>query len=129
MSRQQCVEFGGTCPANPRRVPDPDGAIRCYQHSQDPALEASRQAARVRGARTQIQTLPADRPKADLATMRGLRRELRELIHFVVTGQLAPEVGKVAIYGLGVGVKLAELEVHAVISELEKQVYGRRITA
>jgi hypothetical protein len=127
--RRHCAELEDSCPANPLREADPDGAFRCPMHSTAPAVVAQRTGWQRKGGLSTLRTLAVDRPKADLTTPRGLRRELRELIHAVVTGQLAPEVGKVAIFGLGVAVKLGELELHGLIGDLEKRAFGRRLSA
>jgi hypothetical protein len=101
-----------------------DSARECIWHGESVTAE-DRSLLAQRGGLTKLRVLPPDRPKPDLSDVRGIRKELTSLIHAVKVGTLAPEPGRVAILGLGVAVKLGELELHGLISDLEKRVEKR----
>lgn len=105
------------------------GSKECPWHGPSSTPESRSQLARL-GGLGKLRVLPETTPKPELRTPQGLRHELRELIHAVKTGTLGPEPARVAILGLGVAVKISELELHGMISDLEERLaerQGRRL--
>jgi hypothetical protein len=115
---------GRDCPATPRNdVPF------CHQHDPRPEVAERRQLERVRGGleATRQRWLSADTPAPSLASAAETRKLVEDTIQQVRTGQLPPNVGNAVMYGVSVGLKLAELELGAKLAELEAEVARRRL--
>lgn len=102
-----------------------DSARECIWHGSTVTPE-DRSAIAKLGGLSQIRVLPAETAPADVFTAKGLLRRLQLIEQAVVTGQLAPEVGKAAAYTLSVAKGVAELMVHARLRELEERLDGQR---
>ena len=96
-----------------------DGA-KCLWHG-DHVQAEDRRAVALRGGLAHLRILAPETPKADVFTARGLLKRLQLIEHAVVTGTLAPDVGKAAAYTLSVAKAVAELAVHAQINDIERR--------
>lgn len=65
-----------------------DDGAKCIWHG-DGVTDEDRSLIAQRGGLTKLRVLPETTPKPELATVGGIRKELRELIHAVKTGALA----------------------------------------
>lgn len=100
----------------------------CYQHSDDPSVAEHRDRSRRLGGlvATRQRVLQPDTPAPKLDNPTSVREVIEETIHQVRTGTLAPNVGNCVLYGIGIALKLAELELSADVARLERLLLKRR---
>jgi hypothetical protein len=101
-----------------------DSDRQCIWHGDGIGPEDRSALARLGGLK-HVRVLAGDTLPADVFTARGILTRLQTIEHAIVTGGLAPEVGKAAAYTLSVAKAVAELAVHAQIRELERRLQRR----
>lgn len=121
---RRCSELtkaGAPCPATPLVEPDPDGVVRCSQHSRNPEVIAKREAARSRaGVATALRRLPPE-IAVDFSSRAGVRATLKAVAESVIAGRIAPAQGNALNALAGTVLKLDEIELALRLAALERQ--------
>ncbi len=121
VTRQTCAALNAA--GEPCRAGVKIGALYCFQHDPDRALEAG--AARAKGGK-QAHSKPKPAPPIDLSTPELQRLAIQETINRVRRGDESLNIGRFVVYAVSLARPILELEDLAErIAALEAQAGGK----